>query len=82
MIEWAFAICIFVDPKMDPYLIRPIGQVVAPSRPVCEASRQGERDWVTASGENYLVGPCQPLVGSPEDVARQKQELSCPFPRD
>ncbi|PYM85215.1 MAG: hypothetical protein DME09_06450 [Candidatus Rokuibacteriota bacterium] len=22
-IEWAFAICIVVDPKMDPYLIKP-----------------------------------------------------------
>ncbi len=55
--------------------------LVAPSRPICEVSRQGERDWVTASRENCLIGPCQPLVLSPEDVRTQKQELSCPVPR-
>jgi hypothetical protein len=82
MVEWAFAICVFADPKMDPYRIKAVGQVVAPTRHVCEATRQDEREWVEKSGENYLVGPCQPLVGGPEEVAKRKQELTCPFPPD
>lgn len=82
MIEWAFAICIFAEPKINPYVIKPIDHVVGPTQEVCEAARQGEREWMKVSGENYLLGPCQRLTGAADDIEKQKEALSCPFPRD
>lgn len=57
---WVFVVCVYHDPVMRPYLLRPIGEGVrAPTREACEAARQAVREWTGASGDIYVVGLCE-----------------------
>ncbi len=58
--EWIFVVCVYHDPVMQPYLLRPIGEgVKAPTREACEAARRAVSEWTGASGEIYVVGRCE-----------------------
>jgi len=58
--EWVFVVCVYHDPVMEPYLLRPIGEgVKAPKREACEAARRAVGEWTGASGEIYVLGHCQ-----------------------
>ncbi len=58
--EWVFVVCVYHDPVMQPYLLRPIGEgVKAPTREACEAARRAVSEWTGASGEIYVVGRCE-----------------------
>jgi hypothetical protein len=81
MVEWVFVVCLWVDPLMLPYLVRPIGTgVVAPTRDACEVGRAAVREWSRATGELYVVGHCEEVRGRSEELERQRNELSCVVP--
>jgi hypothetical protein len=70
--EWVFVVCVYHDPAMLPYLLRPIGEGVrTPTLEACEAARKAVLEWTSASGEVYVVGQCQ-------RAEERAKVLSCP----